>query len=95
MGLKRVGAHVLPVRFKGRSYELRTRDMHFDGITMVYIDTMEGDDPKVGRSEYEQLRELVRKLHTQGEQNGVVLSMTMFERILQAIASALLHEGRE
>jgi hypothetical protein len=74
---------------------MRTHDMHFDGITMVYIDTMEDDGRKVGRSEYEQLRELMRKLQTQGEQNGVILSMTMFERVLQAIASGLLHEGRE
>lgn len=74
---------------------MRTHEMHFDGITMVYIDTMENDGPRVGRSEYEHLRELMRKLHAQGEQNGVILSMTMFERVLQAIASGLLHEGRE
>ena len=73
---------------------MRTHEMHVDGITMVYIDTMEADGPRVDRSEYEQLRELMRKLHTQGEQNGVILSMTMFERVLQAIASGLLHEGR-
>ena len=74
---------------------MRTHEMHFDGITMVYIDTIEADGPIVGRSEYERLRELMRQLHTQGEQNGVILSMTMFERVLQAIASGLLHEGRE
>jgi hypothetical protein len=74
---------------------MRMHDMHFDDITMVYIDTMETDGPKVCRSEYEHLRELMRKLKAQGEQNGVILSMTMFERVLQAIASGLLHEGRE
>jgi hypothetical protein len=74
---------------------MRTQDMHFGDITMVYIDTMEADGPKLVRTEYEHLRELMRKLQAQGEQNGVILSMTMFERVLQAIASGLLHEGRE
>lgn len=74
---------------------MRTHEMGFDGITMTYIDTLEGDGAKVTRSEYEHLRELMRKLYDQGEQNGVMLSMTMFERVLQAIASGLLHEGRE
>jgi len=74
---------------------MRTHEMHFDGISMVYIDTMEADGPIVGRSEYEHLRELMRKLHAQGDQNGVILSMAMFERVLQAIASGILHEGRD
>jgi hypothetical protein len=74
---------------------MRTHAMHFDGITATYIDTRSKDEPRIGRSEYEELRELMRTLHSNGEQNGVMLSMTMFERMLQAIASGLLHEGRE
>lgn len=73
---------------------MRTHEIQFDGITTIYIDALPNDGPMIGRLEYEQLRELMRDLANQGEQNGVMLSMSMFERILQAIASGLLHEGR-
>jgi hypothetical protein len=74
---------------------MRTSEMHFDDIDVVYIDTRDGDGPMIPRSEYEQLRELKRSLQNHGEQHGVMLSMTMFERVLQAIASGLLHQGRD
>ena len=74
---------------------MRINEMHFDDITVVYIDARGSDGPVIPRSEYEQLRELARSLQRRGEQNGVMLSMTMFERMLQAIASGLLHECRD
>jgi hypothetical protein len=74
---------------------MHVREKHFGNATMTFIATDERDGPRVTRAEYEHLRELARTLQAREEQPNVVLSLPMFERLLQEIAVGLLHEGRE
>jgi hypothetical protein len=74
---------------------VRAHEKHFSDATMAYIETDQTDGPSVTRTEYEHLRELMRKLRVQGDQSDVALSLPMFERMLEVIAVGLLRESRE
>lgn len=69
-------------------------EKRFGDATITFIDADDGDSPRVTRADYERLRELTRNLRTQEEPPSVALSLPMFERILQAIAVELLHDGQ-
>ncbi|HEY5340874.1 MAG TPA: hypothetical protein VIK27_07600 [Candidatus Aquilonibacter sp.] len=74
---------------------MHLREKRFGDVTMTFIETDEGDSPRVTRAEYELLREHARSLQAQDVPPNVVLSLPTFERMLQEIAVGLQHEGRE
>lgn len=74
---------------------MRASPKHFSDVTITYIEVEETDGPIVVRTEAEALREVVRGLKANGEQPDVLLSLPMFERMLQAVAVGLIHGSRE
>ncbi len=74
---------------------MRVRGKRFYDATLTFIETDETDGPALTRVEYEHLRELARSLQTREESPDVVLSLPMFDRLLQIIAVELLRESRE
>jgi len=70
---------------------MRVCKKHFE-VTMTYIDKAEDDGPMVPLEEAQELRTLITGLRKQGGHPDVVLSLAMFERMFETMASGLLRQ---